>query len=155
VLVIHDAILRNLRLDAVRPDLLLGLVVVAGVVTGPEQGAIFGFVAGIVADLFLPTPFGMSALVWCLLGYAIGSLQATILPQGRLSLPVTALVGSAAGEVLFALVGSVLGLPAMIGPRLAVIAAIVAGVNALVSWPLAKGVRWSVARHPVERAFAP
>ena len=33
-----------------------------------------GFVGGVVADLFLPTPFGLTALVGVLVGYALGRL---------------------------------------------------------------------------------
>ncbi len=155
VFFVHDALLRGLRLDGIRPDIPLGLVVVAGVVGGPEAGAVFGFLAGVLVDLFLPTPFGMSALVWCLLGYAVGNLQTAILPQSRASLPVTALVASGAGEVLFALVGSVLGQPGMVTPRLALIAGIVGLVNMIACWPLARGARWAVAGGQGEPSFAP
>ena len=51
---------------------MLLLPIAAGYAAGPDRGAVFGFFAGLVADLFLPTPFGLSALVGCLLGYATG-----------------------------------------------------------------------------------
>jgi rod shape-determining protein MreD len=153
-LVVHDAVLRGLRLDGVRPDLMLGLAVVAGLVGGPERGAVFGFVAGLVAALFLPTPLGLSALVFCLLGYTVGTLQTTFLPQGRASLPVTTLVASIAGEILFALVGSVVGLPRLVTVHLLTIALVVGLVNSLVSPLLARAVRWSLASGEPRGSFA-
>jgi rod shape-determining protein MreD len=155
VLVVQDAVLRSLRVDGVRPDLLLGLTIVTGVLAGAERGAIVGFLAGLVADLFVATPFGISALVWCLLGYTTGALQSAILPQGRAAVPFAAFIGSAAGEVLFALAGSVLGQPGMVTPHLVSIALIVAAVNAVVSVPLVKLVRWSVSAGPESPSFAP
>jgi rod shape-determining protein MreD len=152
-LFVHDAVLRSVRLAGVRPDLLLGLVVIGAIVGGPERGALYGFCAGIVADLFLPTPFGLSPLVWCIVGYGLGALQTTILPHGRMALPVVTLFASAAAEVGFALAGSTLGQP-MIGPHLAVIVVVVALVNAVLSWPLARAVRWSLAGGATEGSFA-
>jgi rod shape-determining protein MreD len=143
VLVIYDAVLRGLRIDGVRPDLLLGVAVVAAIVAGPERGLVVAFVAGIVGDLFLPTPFGLSSLVWCLVAYVVGTLQATVLPHGRASLPIVTLVASASAEVLYAAVGSVLGQPGMMTGRLLTICVVVALVNSLVSLPLARVVRWS------------
>ena len=51
---------------------MLLLPIMAGYAAGPDRGAVFGFIAGLVADLFLPTTFGLSALVGCLLGYGTG-----------------------------------------------------------------------------------
>lgn len=146
VLIVQDAALRGLRLDGVRPDLLLGLAVTAAALGGPERAAVVGFAAGMVADLFAPTPMGMSALVWSVLGYVVGGLQGSILPQGRLGMVATTFVASAAGEVLFALVGSVLGQPGMVTSRLVPIALIVAAFNALASPALAALARWSLSR---------
>jgi len=49
------------------------LAVGAGFVGGPDTGAVVGFAAGTVSDLFLQsTPFGLSALAACLAGFAVG-----------------------------------------------------------------------------------
>lgn len=157
VLIAHDAVLRGLRVDGVRPDLLLGLAIVGGLVGGPEAGAVIGFTTGLVADLFVSTPLGLSALVFCILAYAVGALQTTILPQGRLSLPVTTLIASATGEVLFALVGTVVGLRGMLTVHLAAIVLVVAVGNALLSPVFARLVRWSLSpgtHGPPRRSFA-
>jgi len=152
-LVVHEAILRGLRIDGIRPDFMLCVAVVAGLVAGPVRGAVIAFLCGIAADLFLPTPFGLSALVWCLLAYTIGSMQDSVLPHNRASLPIIALVASAVGVVLFAFAGAVLGQPGMVTPHLLVIVAVIALVNSLFSVPIAWAVRWATRSGETERAY--
>ncbi|MHB1891137.1 MAG: hypothetical protein ACYCUF_09700, partial [Acidimicrobiales bacterium] len=70
--VLQYAILVRISFRGSHADFMVLLPFGAGYVAGPERGAAFGFVSGLVADLFLPTPFGMSALVGCLVGYLSG-----------------------------------------------------------------------------------
>ena len=59
--------------DDVAPDFMMLLAVCAGFVAGPDKGAVVGFAAGLVSDLFLQsTPFGLSALAACLAGFVVG-----------------------------------------------------------------------------------
>ena len=62
----------DLRIAGAHPDLMLLMPIAAGVVGGPEIGAATGFAAGIATDLLLPTPFGLSALVYSLVGFSVG-----------------------------------------------------------------------------------
>ena len=55
----------------IAPDIMVLLPIVAGIIGGPARGATIGFGTGLVSDLFLPTPFGLSALVGCLLGFGV------------------------------------------------------------------------------------
>ena len=74
-----------------------------------ETGSVVGFVAGAVADLFLPTPFGLSALTFSLVGFAVGSVQEGLLRAAWWITPVTVFVSSAVGVILFAFIGAVVG----------------------------------------------
>ncbi|MGR6917704.1 rod shape-determining protein MreD [[Actinomadura] parvosata] len=60
----------------VRPDLVMLVAVTAGLARGPNAGAVTGFAAGLLADLVppAPPPLGRTALLLCLLGYAMGLL---------------------------------------------------------------------------------
>src|SRR5438270_13049479 len=74
-LIIQPVLLAGVRVDHVCPDVLLLLAVLAGVTGGSEAGAIVGFVAGLAADLLLlQTPLGLSALVFAILGFAVGEV---------------------------------------------------------------------------------
>jgi rod shape-determining protein MreD len=160
VFVIHEAVLRNLRIDGIRPDLLLGLGLVAAVVGGPEGGAVIAFVAALLGDLFVNTPFGLSALVACIVAYLVGSVQGALGPNQRWSIPVLVGVGSAVGEAVWALLGTVLGLPGLLHPHLLVIVIVVSCVNVVAALPLSVMTRWvfagvtEAASTPAARGFA-
>ena len=71
-----------------------------------------GFVAGLASDLFLPTPFGLSALVGGPLGFGVGVATAGPRPDGALWLPpVAALAGAPCYELAYALSARCLGHP--------------------------------------------
>ena len=69
---VQQTLMLDLRVGGVHPDVMILLPVVAGIIGGPGRGASMGFGAGLVADLFLPTAFGLSALVGCLIGFGVG-----------------------------------------------------------------------------------
>ena len=94
------------------PDLVLLAVVTLALVTGPEAGAIAGFTAGLALDIAPPATglLGLSALVFCLVGYGCGKLRAPLEDASWLPLAAVAL-GVAGGEALYALVGVTFGDP--------------------------------------------
>ena len=81
------------------PDLVLVVVVAMALASGPLDGAIIGFAAGLALDIAPPASnlLGQSALVFCLVGYGCGRLRVAL--------------GAAAGEALYALVGLIFGEP--------------------------------------------
>ena len=94
--------------------------------------------------LFLQTPLGLSALVFSLVGYAVGSVQSGILRSSWWIPIFTALVASAAGVVLYALVGGVIGQPNLVTTRLPLIAVTVGLMNAALSPVALRLVRWAL-----------
>ena len=67
----------------------LTVAVATGLVTGAEGGALMGFAVGMVADLFVQTPLGLSALTFSLVGFTVGSLQNSMLRTSRWIAPIT------------------------------------------------------------------
>ena len=68
----------NLRLLGVVPDLaLLGAVAIAWN-DGGELGAWFGFLTGLLIDLFVTTPFAMTALAYGVTAYFAASLHEAV-----------------------------------------------------------------------------
>lgn len=140
---LHTAVLPQLRIAGVAPDLLLLLGIATGIAAGPDRGALVGFVAGLLADCFLQTPFGLSALTYSLIGYAVGSFQTTIL-HAAVWIPVaTAVVASALGVILFAVVGAVVGQSHLLSARLVEVVLVVALANGLLVLVAARPVRWA------------
>ena len=145
VLMLHTAVSPQLRVLGVAPDLLLLLGITAGIAAGPHRGAVVGFVAGLLADCFLQTPFGLSALCYSLVGYGVGIFQTTIL-HAVLWIPVaTAVASSAVGVALFAVVGTVLGEEGLLGGRLLTIVVVVALLNGVLVLVALRPVRWATA----------
>ena len=155
VLVVQTSLLPAVNIDDVRPDALLLFAIAGGVVAGAEGGALIGFGVGMVADLFVQTPLGLSALTFSLVGFIVGSLQAGMIRASWWITPITALFASAAGVVLFAVIGAVVGQSQLVTPRLAEIAGLVAVMNAVLALPTVALVRWALPRRAsAERAYA-
>ncbi|HZT65711.1 MAG TPA: rod shape-determining protein MreD [Acidimicrobiales bacterium] len=143
-LVLQLAFLGWFRVQGVHPDVMVLLAVVAGMVGGPDRGAIVGFVVGLVTDLFLQTPFGLSALTFCLVGYAVGLVQGGVLRTSWWLSVATAAAASAAAEILYALLGGIVGQSQMISDRLWLIAGVVGAANAVLAVPAERAVRWAM-----------
>jgi len=72
---LESTVLAGFRLGGMRPDLLVVAVVAVAMASGPTSGALFGFWAGLVADLLFASPVGVSALVYTSVGYALGLVR--------------------------------------------------------------------------------
>ena len=156
VLVLQTTELSGLRIRHVCPDAMLLTTVAAAIVGGEEAGAVTGFVAGLMADVFLQTPLGLSALVYALVGFGVGAIQGGVLRTSRWIAPLTTVVASAVGVVLFALVGAMLGQTQLIAPgpeglaRIAGLVGVMNGVGAIVLVPIMR----RALRRPASEAMA-
>lgn len=142
-LLVQTTILARLRFFGVMPDFMLLVAVAGGITAGPTRGATLGFASGMIIDLFLPTPLGLSALVFTLVGYGAGAAGASVLRSAWYIPVLTAGAASASGEVLYAVVGSVLG-ERMLTGRLATIALVVGVTNAVLTPVAVRLVNWSL-----------
>ncbi len=101
----------NLRLPGgTGPDLVLVVVVALALTGGPVEGMLDGFFAGLALDVAPPATHlvGQYALVFCVVGYAVGRVGSKLDESAWVPLGVVAL-GSALGELLFALTGMIFG----------------------------------------------
>jgi rod shape-determining protein MreD len=144
VLTIQEALLAGLKVRGAHPDLMLLLPIAFGLVGGSERGAAMGFVSGLLADLFVGTPFGLSALVYTLVGFGVGMTEGDSLGGGWWVTPLTATVASAAGVLLFAGLGAAVGEGQMLHTHLFTITIVVAVVNGLLAAPTARLARWAM-----------
>ena len=143
MLTVQTTVLSGLRNAGLHADAMLLLPIAAGIVGGAESGALIGFLAGLTADLFLQTPFGLSALAYCLVGFAVGTVQGNVIRAAWWIAPLTAIVASAAGIVVYALVGVMVGQSQLLRGDLPVIAGWVAVINGPLAIPVVKLMEWA------------
>jgi rod shape-determining protein MreD len=140
----HTAVFPQLRVFGVAADILLLIAIAAGIGGGPESGAVMGFVAGLVADCFLQTPFGLSALVYCLVGWGVGSFQTRILHATWWIPMVTAALASAVGVLLFVVLGLVVGQDQLWSWRVVPIVGVTSLWAAVLCPLVGRAVRWAM-----------
>ena len=70
--VTQTSVLPHIAVFGVTPDTALVFIVCYGVLRGDVEGAIFGFSAGFLQDLFTGGPLGMFALFGLIIGYVSG-----------------------------------------------------------------------------------
>lgn len=147
-IILHTAVLPQLRVFGVAADLLLLVGIVAAIVAGPDVGGVVGFGAGLLADCFLQTPFGLSALVYGVVAYGVGSFLVRVLQPGGVLLVGLVAVASALGVALFAGIGFVLGEDQLVSGRLPTVVAVVAVLNGMLSLPAGRVGRWLAGARP-------
>ena len=153
-LLVHTTVLAEIRIAGVMPDIMLLAAVAAGLEAGPSYGAVMGFASGMLADLLLPTPLGLSALVFTLMGYTVGLAKAGLLRESPWFPVAVAFVASSAGTGLFAMAGAMIGETGLVNAHLATIMLVVGITNAVLALPVLRLLRWSLAGRPPERAYA-
>ncbi|UDY35714.1 rod shape-determining protein MreD [Dermatobacter hominis] len=142
-LVLQIGLATQIRVAGVHPDLLLLVAICAGLVGGPSTGAGVGFACGLLFDLFLPGRFGVTALAYLLVGYGSGVAgDAVARPTRWISAGIVALA-SAAGTLVYAAIGQLLGQRSLSDPNLGAIVGIVAAFNALLAVPVLAVCRWA------------
>jgi rod shape-determining protein MreD len=152
-LTLQLGVLSNLALFGVQADLLLLVAIGGGIAAGPDRGAAIGFAAGLVYDLMLQTPFGLSALTYAIVAYLVGSLQDSVLRAAWWIPVATATAASVFGVILYGVLGTVLG-EDLVGWELLQIALIVGLINTVLAPPVVRMMRWATGSVDSVRARA-
>lgn len=128
------------------PDLVLVLVLVVSLWTGPEVGALVGFVGGWLQDLTGGGPLGLVAAAKLLVGFAVGEVARTVALEGVWVPSACALSATALSKLAELAVGWLIGEGLPEPSRWAQGAAVTACYNAaiapLVSAGFRKAQRW-------------
>jgi rod shape-determining protein MreD len=143
--VLHTAVSPNLRVFGVAVDVLLLLTIAAGIAGGAERGATVGFACGLLADCFLQTPFGLSALTYALVGYGVGVFQTGVLHSSWWIPAITSAAASVLAVVVFVGLGLVVGQDQLVSTRLITVAAVIALLHALLAPLAVRVMRWALA----------
>lgn len=143
--VANQTLVAALRFGDVGAQLLLLVAVAAAIVGGSDRGAVVGFLCGLLTDLFLQTPLGLSALAFSLVAFGVGTVQSSVIRSAWWIPPVTTFFASAVGILLYALLGAIVGQGQFVRPVLVVVAVAVGAVNAVLAPLIVKAMSWAMA----------
>ncbi len=109
---VQSTLLARLTLLGVIPQLVLIVVVSLAFLDGSRVGVVVGFAGGLLQDLLLPQSIvGLTAFVYTLVGYGVGSLR-QLAPTDSVWSPVFAVaLASAVAELGYAALAIILGQP--------------------------------------------
>ncbi len=144
-LVIQLTVFVDVRIFGVAPELLALVAVVAAFFVGPERGPVIAFVAGLLWDVYLPTPLGVSAVIFAVVAFVVATLNEGLFHDTRAQLVGAVAVGSAASVIGYALLGAIVGEGGLISADLLVIALVVGALNAVLAPIAAPIMAWALA----------
>jgi rod shape-determining protein MreD len=147
-LVLQVGVVPQFPVAGVVADLMLLVAIAAGVVGGPERGAVMGFVCGFVFDLTRPGPLGLSALAYTLAAAGAGGVMVQILQARRLLTVAVVATATAVGTLLFAVGSQLFGQHTLENPRLWTIVSVVTLLNGLLALPAVRASRWAEGTPP-------
>jgi rod shape-determining protein MreD len=113
--ILQTVLLSHVSILGVTADLFLILTVIVAVSRGSLEGAVFGFFAGLVADIAYYQPLGVRALIYVLAGYFVGMFVARFGTVSPWSVALLAGVTSFLAQFVFGL------FQFMMGPRAALL----------------------------------
>ena len=143
-LMLQLALVNSISLWSVSGQALVVLPVAAGLVGGPERGALVGFVTGLAFDVFLTTPFGLTALVWTITGFAVGAAGRNLMRSSAVSVVVFAAVAAPLSIAAFVLIGLLLGQEQLLAAPILPILVVSTVVTALMVPLAAPAMRWAL-----------
>lgn len=144
-LVLQLSLVSGLPVGGAVGDVMVLVVIAAALTSDPGRAALIGFSTGLVYDLMLGSPFGLSALVYALVGYCVAALAGWVHEPGRWFGLVTAVIAGAVAMVVTTALALLFGLSSSL-PEMGQIAAVVAGWNALLIVPARRLVEWASGR---------
>jgi rod shape-determining protein MreD len=140
---LQATVVPHLSLWGVSPDLLLLVVASWGILRGAQQGALWGFIAGLIVDLFSGAPFGAATLSLMAAGFLAGLVSAGV-SGNQVILPlVIALVATPVYDLLFLLVVQLSGRTVLWLDTLLRLILPAAALNMLLMPAIFVGMRWT------------
>jgi rod shape-determining protein MreD len=143
--VLYRGLFSQVRIAGVAVYLLLLVAIAAGIAGGPDRGAVVGFFSGIAMDLLLPdSPFGLSALTFCIVAYVVGRYERSVTRSARWVVMLTAGVASAAGMVLYIGLGQLLNQQNLLQRPFWLVLVVVSVANAFLAPLAVRILRWAL-----------
>lgn len=138
----------EVRVAGVAPELPALVAILAGLFAGPRHGSMIAFWAGLVWDVYLSTPLGLSAAAFAVVAYTLGGITEDLFHDTRIQTLVLVFAGTAAMVTAYALLGEVVGQRGLVDDRLLRVVLVASAFNAVLSLAAAPAMRWAVGSTP-------
>ncbi|MCL2883551.1 MAG: rod shape-determining protein MreD [Coriobacteriia bacterium] len=109
VLVLQAGLAPHIAIMSVVPDLSMCFCIVIAMRTKPEAACIYAFFMGLFSDLIATGPLGASAIVFAVITYIVARLAPGMFCESYGGRVFTAIGAVIVGQILFAVVYSIIG----------------------------------------------
>lgn len=140
---LQTTLLNELRPFDVCLQSMLLLAVAAGLARGSETGAIVGFMMGLMYDMELTTPMGVTAVVFAATGYLAGIADSFVHESTWWSRTIIGTVAGMVGMVLMPVALAMVGVEGALTPEVFVVVVVVGVFNAVFSEATVRICRWA------------
>jgi rod shape-determining protein MreD len=143
---LQATLMPHLALWGVFPDLPILVVASWGLLRGPVEGSLWGFIAGVTVDFFSGAPFGAATISLVLVGLLSGLAKTSTL-RSNVALPaLVVLLVSIVHNLVYLMVLQISGLSVTWAESLLRITLPSAVLNAVLTPPLFLLMRWTYIR---------
>ncbi len=143
-LLLQLTIFVEVRVAGVAPELPALVAVLAGLLAGAHRGPVIAFGAGLIWDVYLPTPLGLAAVSFALVAFGLGSITEDLFHDTRTQTGLLSFAGTAASVTAYAVLGEVLGQRGLLDDDLLLIVLVSSALNAVLSLAAAPAMRWAL-----------
>ncbi len=134
----------EVRVVGVAPELPAMVAILAGLLAGAHRGSMAAFGAGLMWDVYLPTPLGLAAVSFALVAFGLGSITEDLFHDTRTQTGLLVFAGTAASVAVYAVLGEVVGQHGLLGDDLLTIVLVSSAFNAVLSLAAAPAMRWAL-----------
>jgi rod shape-determining protein MreD len=143
---LQATLMPHLAIWGIFPDLPILVVASWGLLRGPVQGSLWGFIAGVTVDLLSGAPFGAATLSLIIVGLLAGWAKASVL-RSNVALPaLVVFLVTIVHNLVYLLVLQISGLSVTWLESLFRITLLSAVLNALLTPPIFWLIRWTDTR---------
>lgn len=146
--VLQVGLLSQLRVFGVGVELPVIVAMAAGMAGGADKGALAGFGIGLLHDVFLTTPLGLSALAYACGAYLIGLTRPALSGSIKAITVAAITAGTVLGLAIFVLVGVVFGQSQLVDAPLLEFAAVATAFALIAALPVARVGAWALGAEP-------
>jgi rod shape-determining protein MreD len=143
-LLVQLTVFVDVRFFGVAPELLSLVAVIGAFLIGSERGPVLAFIAGLIWDVYLPTPLGVMAITLAIVAYAVATLNEGLFQDSPSQLMMVVFLASGGAVLGYALLGGIMGSPELLRIDMFRIALIVGITNAVVTPLAVPAMTWAL-----------